>query len=602
MKSTIVLSVARGSRRIMRWPRLAFYGRTRGALRNTSSYAPARRLWGPGCVATAALAACLLAALPGGTQEQHTHEWVTGPAISGGVNLYDPQTGDSAVHIRRGYIVDVSPTSAYDSDECVNPGCPEPSGQKLDLSVDIVAWSDNGFGGEFGYVENGLFVPCASTDVDRITCYKTRDDLSGIVTISLTYDDVNTQMANDPPSAATAEFTCWEYTISPCPSGWIPAPSVSNGDFSSPDSPGSFIALITPEFDHMGNSMEDFQSWFLFPSDEPGWCMNNVGDLLYPNGGIRKDAAFRPSTNGYYTLNETEDLASFTVERTYTTVPVDNYDFGTHGVMGAEFSLGPARLEGTLNIYGSEFPIDADDNSIADADSRNGGAAMDDEEGGPGSAGDGLTRYEEYRGFLVKGVHDRLDPDVKELFIYDPDFLHPISNFDQAAAPITVFTIRPEEFGGVDTRIVNIRHGSFHKVDQHGIWLVKATLGERRYWGNAQAVGPPGAYPRIQVQVDREQIEEDMLADMPPGATMSHAANVLRMVITHELGHGVAVSHHSPETSGGDPGCAMRYVFDDIDAAMDDAAEWDALEFGYLFCTSPSPDYCRSKVKVDDSD
>ena len=48
------------------------------------------------------------------------------------------------------------------------------------------------------------------------------------------------------------------------------------------------------------------------------------------------------------------------------------------------------------------------------------GADQDDTDAmpaGDGKPGDGLSRYEEYRGVHVNGQHQRLDPDTKELFV-----------------------------------------------------------------------------------------------------------------------------------------------------------------------------------------
>lgn len=96
--------------------------------------------------------------------------------------------------------------------------------------------------------------------------------------------------------------------------------------------------------------------------------------------------------------------------------------------------------------------------------------------------------------------------------------------------------------------------------------------------------------------MDSEQIKVDMLPDTPPGAMILHAVNVLRMVITHQLGRAVAVSHDSPQTRLATPD-AMRYQFDAIDAAMDDAAEWGALEFGHFSVHHPDATIAGARSK-----
>lgn len=74
-----------------------------------------------------------------------------------------------------------------------------------------------------------------------------------------------------------------------------------------------------------------------------------------------------------------------------------------------------------------DLPLDDDDNYIADCWDYNEGAATDDEEsledmGDPNYPGDGLTRYEEYRGFMALGQHIRTNPDDdQDIFLIDQD-------------------------------------------------------------------------------------------------------------------------------------------------------------------------------------
>jgi hypothetical protein len=100
------------------------------------------------------------------------------------------------------------------------------------------------------------------------------------------------------------------------------------------------------------------------------------------------------------------------------------FDFGGVTTINASVSSYSASLQ---------IPLDTDNNLIADAgwkawDSmliQDGSASADDDgtptvSGPPANVslvGDGLTRYEEYRGFIVYGTHRRTNPDVKDLFL-----------------------------------------------------------------------------------------------------------------------------------------------------------------------------------------
>lgn len=83
--------------------------------------------------------------------------------------------------------------------------------------IRFVSWSDNGAGGQFGYMENGVFVP--SNDVNRISHYKT-PATPGQVTLSLTVDDIPQAIdpatnqliatADDPQKTGNKEITVWK--------------------------------------------------------------------------------------------------------------------------------------------------------------------------------------------------------------------------------------------------------------------------------------------------------------------------------------------------------------------------------------------------------
>jgi hypothetical protein len=353
-------------------------------------------------------AACwLVAAVPGAAQTgggtggggPHVHHWTVYTPPSGSFRITRNGFTEDVEYARRWTTVSLSMTSESDIDQCTNPGCSFPNGMRGDPAVHPISWSDNGFGGDFGYYDNSGFVRCDPTDVDHITDYRTPADHSGVVTITVTIDDPGTTLADDAPVQVSKQFTCWEFTISHCPGGWIPSANVgTDGTLSGPDDSVEFKTEITPGTDHHGSSMADYITWRMIGvSHEPGFCMNSgpvyIGDPSF-NLERKEDSCLQ------YRDDHTYDDIHYQNAYSKDKLLVDaldlwNYDFGTHdGQLEAQIALGPARLEGTLHDLVSPFPIDANQNGIADADPRDGGgaSAMDDADGGMGTPGDGLTR------------------------------------------------------------------------------------------------------------------------------------------------------------------------------------------------------------------
>ena len=111
-----------------------------------------------------------------------------------------------------------------------------------------------------------------------------------------------------------------------------------------------------------------------------------------------------------------------------TTVPMYVRDYGALGTLKVTVPNGNKTTYTTTK----RLPRDANGNGLPDAgwtagstSVSDGGGAADDVDSVPagsgspstGILGDGLSRFEEYRGFVVAGEHTRLDPTVKDLFL-----------------------------------------------------------------------------------------------------------------------------------------------------------------------------------------
>ncbi len=240
----------------------------------------------------------------------------------------------------------------------------------------------------------------------------------------------------------------------------------------------------------------------------------------------------------------------------------------------------------TIRIGGEQrdaisIPLDEDNNLMADALEHyrgiDSGADQDAEPVGSGTAGDGLTAFEEYRGFLVRGaacdVHDvtgsgsagasdehiRSVPHHKNLFVQTPDadLVAMLEGFGWSSG-LSVHPICEPHYVDNDTRIVNftlqdagVRTWQGHTVSQHepqhGVWVQAVEeldgLGIARPV-NVDLMGPPKLTKVIEIRkpaapegLDRRQARWLRGDDADP--------EELAWTLRHELGHAVGIPHHS---------------------------------------------------------
>jgi hypothetical protein len=151
---------------------------------------------------------------------------------------------------------------------------------------------------------------------------------------------------------------------------------------------------------------------------------------------------------------------------------------------------------------------------------------------GDGHAGDGLTLYEEYRGFIIDGQHVEGNPKKKDYFIVNTagqSYQGGIKMFENLSGLAVHYRLRQNEMPM--SRVINPNHGEgAHAVDQHGIVIVPIAA-DAEY---ARAVGGPGT-PKSITQV--------VVPTILPSAGGDWTA-YLQSSLAHELFHTCNVYHH----------------------------------------------------------
>ena len=183
------------------------------------------------------------------------------------------------------------------------------------------------------------------------------------------------------------------------------------------------------------------------------------------------------------------------------TVTITSYDWGAYGHLTATAILDNNEGEITAHVQGGEkydltIPKDDNGNHIADFWEKThagGNAEADDDEQphGNGDHGDGLSLYEEYRGFHVQGRHIWTNPKLKDIFIYDSTGL---GVGYLARSGLAIHLVNADEFaqeaGSPNPRVINPNRGYATRGPQHVLGLTLGTL-DGDYGFDDPSPGPP---------------------------------------------------------------------------------------------------------------
>ena len=274
-------------------------------------------------------------------------------------------------------------------------------------------------------------------------------------------------------------------------------------------------------------------------SKEKGVCLNWPRPYFAKDGF---DLKIEPNSNTPLKVGGDGQSAESAAGLDESHVTITSHDWGAYGkltvtVVFDDGSMVNAHVLGDPSKQALTIPEDDNGNHIADFWEKHyiGGspdAKADDDlvPIGDKSQGDGLSLYEEYRGFRVQGEHIRTSPIEKDLFVRDDDNLG-LGYFAQSG--LTVHLIQDGEYANEDGEfnvfVINCNRGFATRGQQHLLRMQDKKL--TGLYGFAAGIGPGVPKTTLLVKIDVARCLEK-------------SAQELQNTIAHELAHGCNVWHH----------------------------------------------------------
>ena len=358
--------------------------------------------------------------------------------------------------------------------------------------------------------------------------------------------------------------------------------------------PAANSIKITAEIDPSANRQGLFRFILYDVSRGRGWCMN---------AGLDENPDFRFAENQPDFTPVRAESGRFIMEGTkpvrMTSIVVQAFDSGAFGRFKAEVNIDGVWSE-VLAEDGKPYitlPLDENENHIADFWEEKWGVlgqkATDDRDPEPGGLedGDGLTNFEEYRGFAMKGRWSDTWPGLKDVFVVD-DVGRGVGHFTKLG--VAIHFLDRTEVSGLSDRVVNFNRSFASAGIQKAIYICPAHLPETVFGKVEPTVGTPNVVDRVLIDVGKLR-----------RANPEQAA----WALAHLLGHAVNITHHGDfpgvsecdkdigavgqpgQAHAGEANCVMRYVF-----AFPFYDPGDGTCYPYPIEDTFGTDYCSSRA------
>lgn len=358
---------------------------------------------------------------------------------------------------------------------------------------------------------------------------------------------------------------------------WLP-----KGNLEDPNKHGNTLSMHAILRKKDGTPSPTKADSFLFElenvSTEPGVCMNFPADSAStaPDLQFESDLNTPPANSSLVMIvgtNEMEVLDPVNQGLKEATAIVSSFDFGAYGQIKvtARFNAAPDIVgylkDDPAKTQDIPMPKSRSGSHIADTWKEHYGVTDSDDEDdldetpqGDGHNGDGLSLYEEYRGFSVDRVHVRTSPGVKDLFIRDEignaSIKFEIMHAQHVSGLKIHHKLREDEIG--PDGVINYRNSWAHQTfDQHGLVIKgrQKKLGYSIANSRAGAIGnsTPGSKKNIEME-PRAGTGLDLTSDKAEEVDYTSFAEE---DAAHEIMHGCSVWHHG-ECDVGD----IRWILD----------------------------------------